>query len=188
MCSGTPSPRREPEQTPVGWGEAWSWSEARLPGFMNSLGGGRGWCRENSLNQKSLEKFCDQSFEVSAGLDSMTRKVARREWARFTNIWKQGWGTCQKPGSPQLPESGQKSRERRSDLPPPPHHHKPKGSHLFDRGQWRGVRWVMWREGRFSGPWFPPLEYGLVFWVPKVSPVPPQGGWRAEGACGWKKR
>ena len=40
----------------------------------------------NSLNQKSLEKFCDQSFEVSAGLDSMTRKVARREWARFTNI------------------------------------------------------------------------------------------------------
>ena len=114
----------------------------------------------------------------------MTRKVARREWARLTSIWKQGWGIHQKPGSPQLSESGQRSRERLSDLPPPPHHHKPKGSRLFDRGPWRGMRWVMWRGEHFSGPWFPPLKYGLVFWIPKVSPVLPQGGWRAEGACG----
>lgn len=46
----------------------------------------------------------------------------------------------------------------------------------------------MWRGEHFSGPWFPPLKYGLVFWIPKVSPVLPQGGWRAEGACGRKKR
>lgn len=51
--------------------------------FFGEVGGD---AEELGLNQKSFEKICDQSFEVSAGLNSLTRSSARRLWARLISI------------------------------------------------------------------------------------------------------
>lgn len=80
---------REPEQTL--YSEAGGWSEASSPYFINPgavfLEGamGRG-VEEKGLNQKRLEKSCAWSFQVSVGLDSVTRSLAKMEWAGLISI------------------------------------------------------------------------------------------------------
>lgn len=54
---------------------------------MNFLYGVMGGdVEEGSLNQKNLVKSCAQSFQVSAGLDSVTKSLVEMEWASLISI------------------------------------------------------------------------------------------------------
>lgn len=77
---------REPEQTPL-YSKRGSWNEVSSPYFMNFLDGVMGGdVEEGGLNQKNLVKSCAQSFQVSAGLDSVTKSLAKMEWASLISI------------------------------------------------------------------------------------------------------
>lgn len=80
---------REPEQTL--YSEAGGWSEASSPCFMNPgaiflEGAMGGSVEEKDLNQKGLEKSCAWSFQVSVGLVSVTRSLAKMEWVGLISI------------------------------------------------------------------------------------------------------
>lgn len=115
MRSGDAPPRREPGANSCGVGGSLSWKEASLSGFMNSSGGwsGADAVEETGLNQeKPREVLSTQSFEASAALDSVTRKWPGGSGPGPLASESRG-GDSSKARLPQLPESGQRSRERR---------------------------------------------------------------------------